>query len=365
VVVGQQWAIFAAAPTMPTGAVLFKTANAIQTGLMRSMSAHGHRVVAMDEEALAVVDPLAMRISTDPAAFDIADAFLYQDAHHREVFGQPGSIVGSARVELLRKYRALYTPEPGPPYILVNTNYTLSNSIWGSPERQRLVLERAWAPRMSEAGAREYVDGLLAAETANLEAMRGFIAEMRHPRIVVRPHPGEDASTWQGQGLEVVAGSNPIPWMLGADLVVHSQSTTGVEAALLGVPCLNINPVPESHLSRSMVTNGATFQAHDAATAVDMAYEALAGFADAKDASWLPEYPENAAAAIAREIAAVAVTAPRITDWTPHPRSDVQRQKFTVPWDYARERMRRVCEMAGTPPVRGGQLDDSLFWFGA
>ena len=111
VVVGQQWSMFQNVATCPKGLFLFKTANRIQTHNMRYARAHGHMVVAMDEEVLAVTDPSVVRLSTDPEVFDLAHAFLFQNEEHRAMFGREGAIVGNVRVDLLRSLRVFYEPE--------------------------------------------------------------------------------------------------------------------------------------------------------------------------------------------------------------------------------------------------------------
>ena len=58
-------------------------------------------------------------------------------------------------------------------------------------------------------------------------------------------HPAERMEYWQEfvshhPNLVVVPRSHHLPWIIGADLLVHTSCTTGLEAAFLDRPTLNI-----------------------------------------------------------------------------------------------------------------------------
>jgi surface carbohydrate biosynthesis protein len=69
--------------------------------------------------------------------------------------------------------------------------------------------------------------------------------------LVIRPHPSEDHRFWadvaEGDARILVRYDGPLtPWMLASSGVVHSNCTTGVEAAVAGVPAIAYAPVDES-----------------------------------------------------------------------------------------------------------------------
>ena len=69
--------------------------------------------------------------------------------------------------------------------------------------------------------------------------------------VVVRPHPSEDHAHWEKLAVDeprlLVRFEGPLtPWLLAADCVVHSNCTSGVEAAVAGVPAIAYAPLDES-----------------------------------------------------------------------------------------------------------------------
>ena len=371
VVVGQHWSIIENLGQCPKGVVLFKTPNRVQIAGMAIARQHGHVVIAMDEEAMAVVGPLAIRLPTDPTVFDVAHSFLFQNASHQAAFARPGPIVGNIRVDLLRSMRSLYA-EIGAEhrargrYILINTNCTLANSIWKSPEAALKTTLKVWQADLSDPAIKDYVEGWQAAENANVAITIAFLRQLaprlRDVRIVVRPHPAEDPESWKSlSGVEVVSGSNPIPWILGADLTVHCNSTTGLEAALMDRPCLNLNAVGGLSYSQTIATNNSDFQASTAEEGVAKALDVLAGKTHTGDHGWIPEFAPNASELVATEIARNAISDKRVARWTRIARDDFKKSKFDVSQREATERFNLIRGQLNVPNFELKEIDDSLF----
>ena len=62
-------------------------------------------------------------------------------------------------------------------------------------------------------------------------------------RIVIRPHPQENGGHWlhrYGGRVTVAPGTDRIPWLRHAALALHSGSTTGIEAAIMGTPVIDV-----------------------------------------------------------------------------------------------------------------------------
>lgn len=85
----------------------------------------------------------------------------------------------------------------------------------------------------------------------DLAEFLGFVTELAAAQpgrqIVLRPHAGEDAGFYQqafaqSRNITVLHEGNVLNWIRAADLVVHSNSTTGIEAVLAGRPVLNFRP---------------------------------------------------------------------------------------------------------------------------
>ncbi len=69
--------------------------------------------------------------------------------------------------------------------------------------------------------------------------------------VVVRPHPSEDHAHWEKLAVDEprlhVRYEGPLtPWLLAADCVVHSNCTSGVEAAVAGIPAIAYAPLDET-----------------------------------------------------------------------------------------------------------------------
>jgi surface carbohydrate biosynthesis protein len=117
--------------------------------------------------------------------------------------------------------------------------------------------------------------------------------------VVVRPHPSEDHAHWEKIAAEeprvLVRYEGPLtPWLLAADCVVHSNCTSGVEAAVAGVPAIAYAPLDESEFP--MLPNQVSQVVDGDAALVDAVAAALAGH---------PLAPESARATVDHHLAAV------------------------------------------------------------
>jgi surface carbohydrate biosynthesis protein len=68
-----------------------------------------------------------------------------------------------------------------------------------------------------------------------------------HRTMLLRPHPSENLTFYQQafasfKNVVVNRDDNVLPWIRAADLVVHSNCTTGIEAVLAGRPVVNLLP---------------------------------------------------------------------------------------------------------------------------
>lgn len=371
VVVGQLWSMLAGAHHAPKGVFLFKTANNIQIGLAEHVKAWGHKAVFMDEEALALVSPYLMRRIVPPKALQVADAFLFQNRMHRDVLGGQGPLVGSPRVDLLRNHRGLHAADVAActragRYVLINTNYGIHNSANGPPEVQFNVARTVGMFEDETEEGRAYARSWFETERINMLAMHELVQRLQGQlgdrRLVIRPHPTENAKSWQQYaGAEVITESPPVPWLLGADLVVHSNSTTGLEAALLGRPALNLNPAPVSVFSQTFASNAAAFQAPTPEAAAALIAQVMSGGAPPGNDEWVPEFPENSADLIAEALAPFMPDAGELARWDRLQRTDAQLKKFTVSTDEAISRVNLFLSGAGAPKTKMSVLDDSLF----
>ena len=99
-------------------------------------------------------------------------------------------------------------------------------------------------------------------------ALPGLARAFPDHHFVVRPHPSEDHEAWRREthGLEnvtVAFDGSVIPWIAGADALVHNSCTTGVEAYLLGKPAIAFRPATDDVLD-SHLPHAVSRQAFDA-----------------------------------------------------------------------------------------------------
>jgi surface carbohydrate biosynthesis protein len=242
VVFGQRWSIGNNREGAPRGCFFFPTANAIQAGGMAQVAEAGHAVVATDNEAVALSGEW-MLSNLSPEALK-HDLFLAINERHQAAVTDwfPGTrtrIAGNPRLDLVqRAARALGQGQEH--FILFNTNFPLTNSIWGNREQAAQPLRQAEIPDIEARFAFEE------ARRAALEPVIAWASDQPGENIVIRPHPGEDPAYWRAfaagrANTRVVVGGSPHAWIRDALLVCHADCTTGLEAALMGKPGLNVS----------------------------------------------------------------------------------------------------------------------------
>jgi len=376
VVLGQQWAIIANAPTASPGCYHFKTANAFQAGWMRDCSRH--LVVACDEEALPFSGD-GFTVNIVPEALENSQLFLVQaDAHRqvlREKYRTPDNaieVVGSPRLELLARAKAIYAKEAAAvraehgDYILFNTSFGIINSIWGD-------VEAATGRLLSGGGLSDGdVEERIEVERKNFDHLRDLLRwTSKRANVVVRPHPSENAKMWRDLGAVVMEGTNPIPWMLGAKAVVHSTSTTGIEANALGVPCLNLETTASWGNRFIMQEVNCTVSSADNAKAA-LEQFLTTGRGELADSVHLrKKMPADGAGNTAKAIARLLLEhdimpgpAPADFAWKMiDGRPDATKAKFFVTPEEISRIAPRIFQSVGLKKVTFGDLDESVFLF--
>jgi surface carbohydrate biosynthesis protein len=363
-VVGQQWSIFSNLRASLKGVVLFKTANKTQADWMMEARSSGHIVAASDEECLASAPDDYARL-THATAAEACHAYLALNEQHATAIkdAYPGAahkviVTGNARVDILR---SLQPARPlAQPYFLVNTSFGRTNHVSGDIQKAvEIWLGSGGHPKNAETEAmvRERLSFEKRAMAETITLIEWLIANTQS-QIVIRPHPAERSETWttlfQGNArVHVVAGSDPTRWIRHAALLIHSESTTGVEAAIMGAKVLNLSPA--SSWGDRLIVAQANATVGSAAEAADL----IAAFL--RTGEWpLPKqdvgalYPANGAENTAAAIA--AYLPPPLhpfggIHWHTIHRTGQQREKFTVSIDEARV----------LTPHNVAQVDDSVF----
>jgi len=164
-------------------------------------------------------------------------------------------VTGHPRFELLKpEFHYLYQDEVDDikkrfnNFILINTNMGFGNNIRGD----EFVV--------SNYGSRfKNIDQIIAFDKKKLEAYRLLVLELSrllNKTIVLRPHPEEDHSfyfdAFKGRkNIHVVYEGSVVPWLKAADLMIHPDCTTAIEALILGRKPISYLP---SESKQSVVT---------------------------------------------------------------------------------------------------------------
>jgi surface carbohydrate biosynthesis protein len=301
-VIGQQTVLARNAHKLPAGVYLFKGLNRVQTGFMQHAAKFGHAVAAHDEEALGLCDAEHMsRYVADDLARNchlVLAQGAFQESVLKDRCGLSPDMVavaGNPRTDLLRppflgKFddEAARHAERFGPFVLVNTNMSVLNSAWGTPEEfLNTLVQIGWLDREKPSDMAAY-----AAHTnqdrLNGHAIRavldGLPAAAPGHRIIIRPHPSESMETWEREyaarpGFSVVREGSHIAWMRAARLILHTGCTTGLEGAICGCPSISV--VPDGLSTDHWYTsNKVSLTVKDAATALAATRSAIAGGED-------------------------------------------------------------------------------------
>jgi len=236
----------------PPGLVLDYSAARPFSPLFRSYADQGHSVAATEEEGLVdhamhALPDLDAYCAWGPneAAQAERTALLPREQIHK---------TGNPRFDLLRpELRGLHRDDTERlrkrygSYILVNTNFN-ANVLFG---KERLV--RTYAQDV--VGYDLPIDWFERRDAHSAALFQAFVAMVRAVAerfpdriVVVRPHPSESSERWQQlvgdvTNVHVELSGNVVPWILGADAVVHQSCTTAIEAAVLGATVVAYRPV--------------------------------------------------------------------------------------------------------------------------
>jgi len=355
-VLGHFWGINGNTGKSIPGCQLFATANDVQAEAMQKAITAGHYVIASDSEGLPLANPLP---NISSSAISLCDKFLVDSQAHKEIltkqFGEEKFILtGSPRLEYLANIESQVVD--GKPYVLFNTGLGVINSFRGSPQEQLKAMSGAMEVTQSEA------DLMIKTESAVLEILSPLIRWLApQKRVVIRPHPTENAQAWRDAfpTIEVIEGSSPHTWINSAQLMIHANSTTGIEAATLGIPSLNLNPIEQ--WGQKFVIKDYSYTVKtlkEAQKAISLFLNEQAGpIADYNRIT--KNLDRDGAAKTAWHIADCLKPAKRLKgpfQWSPVDRGEVHRSKFLVTQGEVNERLKHL-HFSGDLK----QLDDSTF----
>jgi len=298
---------------------------------MEQAQRDGHAVAAIDEEMMGLVAHEEDLRWISGCAVERCQRLLALSDDHAASLQQrhPGcgdkiSVVGNPRIDLLRpELRDCYQAEVAAirakyaPFILINTNFALMNSLRKSPKATVRSLYRANGLDRNNAEDRFMMDEFCRIEQGNIELVKQLLTVLpqRFPnhRVILRPHPIERMGPWAKYaaklpGVSIVRSGGAPQWIMAADAMLHTGCTTGTEAFMLGRPAINLHPVSSRLLDRYL-SGKINFDATDVDTTIQQLERLLAAGASF-------QYPAHLAAVFDRQVAARtgAFAAQRIVD---------------------------------------------------
>ncbi len=273
IITGSKTLINRAIWRLPRGVYLFSTMAPGRLFLARMLKKMGYATIGWDEEGLVYADRdlyLAQRISVK--TMELMDSVhAWGKAHALDLeevakaAGQQVKISGNPRLDLLKpRLRSLYAEETEHlktrfgDFLLVATNFSWANPhVVTEDKTQDSDFFRA-------EGARSYIDYQRRMKQAFIEVL-DYVAPKVDLRIVIRPHPVENLQAWtklaqRHENIVIERSGAIIPWILASIALLHSNSTTGVEARLLGKPALAYVPFSAPR-HESPLPNGVSIQA--------------------------------------------------------------------------------------------------------
>jgi surface carbohydrate biosynthesis protein len=244
---------------LPRGFVIQKQLKPGKSILDISASrASGHKVGAWCEEGLIYPNAASFaRLKFEREGFALLDMYFAWGRHLADdLVNELGCdrervrITGNPRFDLYRpELRVVFADRAEAirrrygPFILVNTKFSQYNGLMPSrrPPSERDV-EHQRRVKFHQAGFEKFV-----------ELIQALSRRFPGHTIVVRPHPQEQHETWRVKtaalpNATVVFDGNVAEWLLAADVCIHHNCTTGVEAYLLGRTAISYRPVSDPRL---------------------------------------------------------------------------------------------------------------------
>lgn len=153
-------------------------------------------------------------------------------------------IVNASAEEIRRKYGR---------FILVNTKFGLVNHNAGLTEDEYISILRKTGRiknRENEINIRRYIDLNRKIFDYFLKLLPLLSKNFPEHTIILRPHPSESHDPWNEiardlPNVKVVFEGSVNEWLMAAEVMIHNNCTTGVEAFLLDRPSITYRPVKD------------------------------------------------------------------------------------------------------------------------
>lgn len=236
----------------------------------QTLKDRGFVVLHLDDEGAVFPGDQSEWIATlkqrlDPAKITGDDFVCVWGDWQRDFYRSQGApdpthvrTTGHPRFDLLRsaKLREYYAPatttlkEKYGDFLLLNTNIQIANNGLGL----RYTFTKRFGYDASDRTKKLNAVNFWAHTTRILINYVKLVHQLADAfpslRIVVRPHPSEDQQFYRTvftdvPNVSVVHEGSVVPWLLASRALIHDGCTTGIEAALAGVPIINYKSVAD------------------------------------------------------------------------------------------------------------------------
>ena len=264
VILGEMDEIHQKQLALPRGICLDKSIAPDKLKVLRRMHRAGHRLCVNDEESLMAYNYpqrfLDSRLTLE--TMSMTDLFFSWGERQAELvrgaypdYADRVHTVGNPRMDLLASdLRSLYSQEAEGIRerlgrdILLPSNFCDLLHVNGPDFRLRQA--RAAGMVRNEDDVRWHAERRAHRErllNAFIEALRAIRDRFPAHALVVRPHPADDSAKWRRlvadiDRCHVLYEGTAIPWLMGADAILHNGCTTAVEAILLGKRPISYHP---------------------------------------------------------------------------------------------------------------------------
>jgi surface carbohydrate biosynthesis protein len=297
VIMGSKRDIHLQIDRLPAAIYLGKSLSVSNFKLYRKLHALGYLVASGDEEALVYYSPETYRkAKLWPATIEAVDVLLAWGEENKGLWcdyshydGTPVYVTGNPRIDFLRpEMRAYWSAdvqalnERYGNFILLNSNFGKVNHYRSDRSVQLHTLQEA----ATNVDSDDDFDVRLAAHRfALFKEFQKMVLEVAaaYPdrSLIIRPHPSESQDTWRDltagcSNVHVVHEGNVIPWLLGADAIIHNGCTTAIEGYIMGKPAISFQPVTSDQFDLKL-PNDLSYKAPDTATVCHLVGEALTG----------------------------------------------------------------------------------------
>jgi len=249
---------------LPRGMHIEKNIAPGTSSKMTSALAIGRKLSACCEEGLVYSNAEEYgRRKIERRAYELLEQFYCWGEHQArdmvdtlQLDSGKITITGNPRFDLHRpEMRAIFGERADRlrrsygPYILVTTKFSQHNGyVSKDAALQKMKLLGKVQNDEQEGEACGQMEFHRAGFMGFMEAIDAMSRRYPGHTIIVRPHPSERHEPWRAKAatlknVKVLCEGNVAQWILGAEVLIHNNCTTGVEAYLLGKPAISYRPL--------------------------------------------------------------------------------------------------------------------------